>query len=263
MNFNNKVIWITGASSGIGEALAIRLASEKCSLILSARREDDLWRVAQNCSSKIGEILVLPMDVRDQKSREAAVEKIEARFGKLNLLIHAAGITQRSTAMETIESVDRQIMETNYFGPILLTKMAWPLMKKTDAHIVVISSIAGKFGFYNRSAYSASKHALHGFFEALRFEMKNKEFKVTLVCPGYIQTPISLHALTGDGSIHGKMDVTQLKGLPVDLCAEKIIRAIQKNKKEVYIGKNELILWYLKRISPSLFYFLGNRLGPG
>ncbi|MHB1921535.1 MAG: SDR family NAD(P)-dependent oxidoreductase [Chitinophagaceae bacterium] len=222
-----------------------------------------LIRVAQICSQHTPEVLVVPMDVTQEMSRRSAIDTIRDRFGQVDMLIHGAGISQRSRALETLESVDRLIMETNYFGPVLLTKMAWPLMKENHAHLVILSSIAGKFGFYNRSAYSASKHALHGFFESLRFEMNHKNLRVTLVCPGYIRTPISLHALTANGEIHGKMDATQLNGLPVEQCAAIIIRAIQKNKKEVYMGKKELILWYLKRISPAFFYFLGGKLDPG
>ena len=250
----NKVVWITGASSGIGEALALAFASEGAKLILSARRMDELQRVKQSLNLPDSDVLILPLDLSDMSKTNELTQKVIAIYGKIDILINNGGISQRSLTLETPLEIDRKIMEINFFGTIALTKSVLPYMiKQKSGHIIIMSSIAGKFGFYFRSAYSASKHALHGFFEALRMELFNDNIKVLIVCPGKIKTDISINAITGNGGTHNKMDYSQAKGLSAEECARQILNGVRNNKDELFIGGKELKAIWVKRFFPSLF----------
>ena len=254
-NLTGKVIWITGASSGIGEALAYALARHGTKLILSARRKEELARVKGDCKAEAqANIRILPLDLEKSDTLKLSVEAAIQLFGRIDILINNGGISQRSLVSETSLSVDRRLMETNYFGAIALTKYLLPhFISKKGGHFVNVSSVTGKFGTPYRSGYAASKHALHGFFDALRAEHYKDNIRVTMICPGFIRTPITLSAVTGDGSPLNQMDEGQYKGKPVDWCARKIISAIAKNKQEVYIGGREVMAVYLKRFFPRLF----------
>ncbi|MFP4095393.1 MAG: SDR family oxidoreductase [Cyclobacteriaceae bacterium] len=249
----DKVCWITGASSGIGEALSIAMSQEGAKLILSARRETELQRVKQHCMHP-ERVKILPLDLTETESfREKCLEAI-ALFGKIDILVNNGGISQLSLAKDTSLEVDRKIMEVNFFGTIGLTKALLPhFMENNNGHIVVISSLVGKFGSPLRSGYSASKHALHGFFDALRAEHYRDHIRVTMVCPGFIKTQVSVNALIGTGEKQNSMDSAQNKGMPAMECARQIISAIRKNKEEVYIGGKEKYAVYLKRFFPTLF----------
>lgn len=250
----DKVVWITGASSGIGEALALAFAAEGAKIVLSARRAEELERVKNNLRLPESHTLILPLDLSDTSLVEKLTEKVIAKFGKIDILINNGGISQRSLTLETPLEIDRKIMEINFFGTIALTKSVLPYMiRQKSGHIVIMSSIAGKFGFFFRSAYSASKHALHGYFEALRMEIFNENVKVLLVCPGKIKTNISLNAITGTGGKHAKMDESQEKGLSAEECAQQILAGIKKNKDELFIGGKELRAIWVKRFFPSMF----------
>jgi short-subunit dehydrogenase len=145
-------------------------------------------------------------------------------------------------------------METNFFGTVSLTRALLPsMLDRRSGRIAVISSVAGKFGTPLRSAYSASKHALHGFFESLRAEVYTQGITVTLVCPGFIRTNISINALTANGTPQGTMDSAQAGGMSPDACAAKIVAAVEKGRPEVYIGGKELLGIYLNRFVPGLF----------
>src|ERR1051326_7763157 len=171
--FENKVVWITGASSGLGEALAKEFSKEKTKLVLSSRRENELQRVKKDCEKFISSenILVLPLDVTELSNVNSDVEKILKKFGRIDILINNAGVTQRSYVADTSIEVERKIMEVNYFSAAIMSKAVLPQMRKQKSgHIIAISSLMGKFGYYRRSSYSAAKHALHGYFEALRME---------------------------------------------------------------------------------------------
>ena len=254
-HLTGKVIWITGASSGIGEALAYALARKNTRLILSARRKEELARVKGNCpAAGQANIRILPLDLEKSDTLKLSVEAALQLFGHIDILINNGGIGQRSLVAETSLSVDRKLMETNYFGAIALTKYLLPhFIARKTGHFVSISSLTGKFGTPYRSGYAASKHALHGFFDALRAEHHKDNIRVTMICPGFIRTPITLSALTGDGSPLDKMDEGQYKGKPVDWCARRIVSAIEKNKQELYIGGREVMAVYLKRFFPRLF----------
>lgn len=251
----NKVIWLTGASSGIGEALAYELASKGARLILSARRKEELQRVKGNCTvdAQPG-ISILPLDLSQADTLKLSTEAAIQLFGHIDILINNGGISQRSLIAETALSVDRRIMEVNFFSAVALTKYLLPhFIQRKQGHLVNISSLTGKFATPYRSAYAASKHALHGFFDALRAEHFKDNILVTMICPGFIHTPITLSALTGNGTPLNKMDEAQFKGKPADWCARKIVSAIEREKEEVYIGGREVFAVYMKRFFPGLF----------
>lgn len=254
----HKVIWITGASSGIGEALAYELARRGAKLILSARRKEELDRVKGNCVAEAqANIRVLPLDLAASQTLKLITEAAIQLFGNIDVLINNGGISQRSFVRDTILEADRKIMEVNFFGTIAITKYLLPhFLEKKSGHIVTVSSVTGIFGTPYRSTYAASKHALHGFFDSLRAELW-KDVKdaitITMVCPGFIHTPITLSAVTGDGSPLGKMDEAQFKGKSAAWCAAKIIKAIELQKQEVYIGGKETLGVYFKRWFPTLF----------
>jgi short-subunit dehydrogenase len=249
-----KVAWITGASSGIGESLAYRMAAGGASLALSARREDVLRRVQSVCD-RANEHLALPLNMLEPASFESATRAVLDRFGHVDILVHCAGISQRGTAVETQPHVDRHLMELNYLGPVALTKYVLPsMMERRAGHIVAISSLLGKFAVPERAAYSASKHALHGFFDALRAEVFGYDIDVTLICPGFVHTSASLNALATDGTPHGKMDREIKNGMSSDECARRIVRAIERRRREVYIARKERLGLYLSRYTPGLFH---------
>ena len=252
--FKNKVVWITGASSGIGEELAIQLSQSSARVILSARNKESLQLVLQKMNHPERH-LVLPLDLEKQYEFSTLCQSIIDQFGHIDMLFNNGGLSQRSEVHETSMEVDRRIMEINYFGNIALTKTILPYFRKQKSgHIIVTSSVAGKFGFFLRSAYSASKHALHGYYESLLLEEEKNNIAVTILCPGKINTPISMSALHGNGEKHNEMDHNQASGMPVSICVSKILTAVSKKKKEVLIGKREIYAVYIKRFFPSLFW---------
>jgi short-subunit dehydrogenase len=261
---DGMVIWITGASSGIGEAVAKACWQEGANLVLSARRTEELQRVSDGLASSAGrEKMILQMDVTDTDSFGNLTEMVIRRFGRIDILVNNAGISQRSYAAETPLEVDRRIMEVNFFGTVALTKSVLPHMQQSrSGSIVVISSISGKFGFYLRSAYSASKHALHGFFESLRMEVWKDNVHVMLVCPGKIRTNISLHALKADGQSFNRMDEAQADGLPAEVCAARILKGILRKEEEVFIGGPEMKAVWIKQYFPRLFSRIIRRQKP-
>jgi short-subunit dehydrogenase len=260
MKKEQKIIWITGASSGIGEAMAYQWSQEGHFLILSARRENELYRVQNNCKNPTA-IKILPLDLSKQADIETAADIVLKEFGRVDILVNNGGISQRSLTEETAIDVDRKIMEVDYFSGVILTKKILPsMLANKKGHIVAISSIVGLFGFPLRSAYSAAKHAMHGFYETLWIETHTQGIDVTIACPGKILTDVSFHALTKDGTPHGKMDPAQENGITAKQCANKIINAVQKRKKEVYIGRKELLMVYFKRYIPFLYYKLVSKI---
>lgn len=253
MNLQGQRVWITGASSGIGEALAHAFHRAGARLILSARREEELKRVQSACGGEAA-ARILPLDVTHAAELPQKANSALQMFGGIDILVNNAGITQRSLVKDTELEVYRQLMEVNFFGAVTLTKALLPSMiENKHGQIVVISSLVGKFGTPLRSGYAAAKHALHGFFDSLRAEVSRYGIKVLLVCPGYIRTDISLHALRGDGSPHAKMDSGQASGMPVDQCAREILKAIAKGREEIYVGQRDKYIVYLKRFFPGIF----------
>jgi short-subunit dehydrogenase len=264
MKIQGKTIWITGASSGIGEALATELFNQGATVILSARSSGKLNAIKARLDDMAkGRCFIVPCDVTIPEQIEEAAAKVQQLTDHLDILVNNAGVSQRSFALDTTISVDRALFEVNYFGAIGITKSIVPWMiKKGGGNVVVISSMAGKFGFRMRSTYSASKHALHGFFETLRAELHDKNIKVTMVCPGRVKTDISVNSVTGDGKKYGIMDSGQARGVPVEKCARIIVRAVRNNRKEIFIGRSELLLLTIKRVCAPLYYWIVNRASP-
>jgi len=254
MSFNDNVIWITGASSGIGEALTYALHERGAKLILSSRRKEVLEEVKAKCIGDKSDIHILPLDLAESQSMPEKAQQALDRYGHIDYLFNNGGISQRSEVIDTNMEVVRRVMEINFFGSVALTKAVLPSMiERQSGHIVVTSSVMGKFGTRLRSSYAASKHALHGYFDCLRQEVYDDDIDVSLVCPGYIKTDVTKNALEGDGSKHEKMGKGQQKGmLPQDFVA-KLLPKIAHKKEEIYIGGTEIWGVYLKRFVPKLF----------
>ena len=254
-DLKEKVVWITGASSGIGEALAYELAREGALLVLSARNRAKLEEVQEKCLQHTSKCWVQPADLSKTDEVPALVDSVIAQTGRIDFLINNAGRSQRSLAKDTPVAIDRQVMELNFFSVVTLSKQVLlQMLKQGSGHLVVISSITGKFGFPWRTAYSASKHALQGYFEALRAELVNDHIDVTIVSPGRINTNVSINAITESGQSYNKMDEGQANGMPADECAAQIVRAIKKNRREVLVGRKELLMVHIRRFLPALFY---------
>lgn len=248
------VVWVTGASSGIGEGLATELSKAGARLIISARRQEELERVKATCAHP-DQVTVLPLDLADTASMADKVAQAKAAYGRIDVLINNGGISQRDLAINTSLSVDERLLQVNYLGTVALTKAVLPTMlEQGDGHIATITSLTGKFGTPYRSAYAASKHALHGFFDSLRAELWKQGVRVTLVAPGFIRTQISVNALVGSGEKLGKMDDAQANGMPPEKCAQIIIKALEKDREEILIGgPREVAGVYVKRLFPRLF----------
>lgn len=252
-DFSNKVVWITGASSGIGEALAYAFSGVGARLILSSRRGDELERVRSACVHP-ELVKVLPLDLLDIPSFGVRTAEAIAAFGHLDMLVHNGGISQRSLVIETSLDVHRHVMELDYFSYVALTQAVLPhFVERKAGYFVVVSSVMGKIGTPMRSAYAAAKHALHGFFDCLRAEVSPMNIQVTILTPGYIRTNIALNAVTKDGSPLGKSSGNIEGGLPADKAAAQILRALAAGKFEAYIGK----------AGPEKLALLLNRLAPG
>ncbi len=262
-DFKDKVIWITGASSGIGEALAFELAKKEARLILSARREVELKRVGTLTRLPELDLMILPFDLNNTTNASGLAAQIINKFGRIDILVNNGGYSQRSAALDTSVEIDRQIMEVNYFSAVSLTKAVLPYMKRQKGgQIIVISSITGKFGFYLRSSYSAAKHALQGFFESLRLETETLGIKVLIVCPGKIKTNVSINAITSSGESHNKMDESHENAMSAEQCAKQIISGLLNNKEEIYVGGKEILMIKIKRFLPKLFSKLIRKQSP-
>ncbi len=252
--FSNKVVWITGASSGIGKATSLRFAREGATLILTALEADLLQNVRTECLH-LGApaVTLLPFDLSQiDKLPELAQQALQA-YGHIDIFYNNAGISQRGTTVETDIAVIRKVMDIDYFAPVILTKMVLPKMiEQGGGQLAVTTSINGCFGFPLRCAYSSAKHALYGFFETIAAENYKNNIRVTIVTPGRVQTNISVNALEKDGQRHGKMDAGQANGITPEKAADKIVHAIYKQKREVLVGSSELAMVYIKRFFPGL-----------
>ncbi|GHF23526.1 oxidoreductase [Kordiimonas sediminis] len=256
--FSNTTVWITGASSGIGEAFAKKIVTDGASLILSARNEAELNRVKGECQALApdAKILVLPMDVTDEASMPAKVEAAKNFTGRIDYLFNNAGISQRSLAVDTTMDTYRKLFEVDVFGQIALTKLVLPIMiNQGSGHMMVTASVAGKIGVPYRTGYCAAKHAMMGFFDALRAEVAGNNIKVTTITPGFIQTNISKNALKGDGTEFGRTDTNIATGMPVDTCIDVILAKMKKGEPEILVaqGKEAQAVW-LKRFFPKALF---------
>jgi len=253
MYFKDKIIWITGASSGTGEALTYAFDKEEAIIIISARREDELFRVKNNCKNKEN-VFILPLDLEKHEELKIKAEIVLKKYNKIDILFNNGGISQRSYVADTKFYVDKKIIDVNYLGTVALTKAVLPSMiKNKSGHIVVMSSLTGKFGTPLRSAYAGSKHALHGFFDSLRAEVYDKNIFVTIICAGFIKTNIAINALTKNGEAQKHNDPSTENGMSPEYFAQKTLKAIKSKKQELIIGGKEKLGVYLKRFFPKLF----------
>jgi short-subunit dehydrogenase len=255
LKLENQTIWITGASSGVGEGMATVFHREGAELIISARRAAELERVRESCTDGPGGVHIFPFDVADSAEREAAASEVLAQFKRLDVLVNNAGIGQRSAAQDTLLDVDRRIMEVDFFGPVALTKLVLPRMiEQKGGHLVVTSSVAGKHAVPHHSAYCAAKHALHGYFDTLRIEHLDDNIDVTLLVIAGIKSNVFQHALTGDGSEYGTSDWGGSSGISAVECAERVVAAMLNREHEVVIGiEAALQAMRLKDKDPAAF----------
>lgn len=252
-NFKDKIVWITGASSGIGEALAKAFAAEGAKLVLTARRLPELQRVVNSFESDKDQHLIFSLDMEHTLDFQPYVDQVLSKYGRIDYLINNAGISQRDYVVNSSIDVFTKLIQINYLSVVALTKAILPhMMAQKSGHIAAISSVSGRLGSPKRAGYAGSKHALHGFFDGLRSEVSQHGLAVTLVCPGYIKTNISVNALSGQATAHGKMDDNQARGMLPEVCAQKILKALARKKSEVYIGGKEVMGVYLKRFFPSI-----------
>ena len=254
MDFKNKIVWITGASSGIGEALAYEFASKGANLVISARREGELQRVARACESQGGTVFVLPFDMVDTAIHAQQVEAVLKTYGRIDVLVLNAGVSQRSFVLDTKFDVYRQLFEINFFSIVHLVQHVIPVFQKQQSGVFApIASVAGRISTPRRAAYGASKHALIGFFDSVRAELHAFGVQVTTILPGYIRTEISLHAMNEHGEKYGKMDPNQAKGLDPSIAASKIVQAISQGKNYFFVGGNlEKFGLLVQRLFPSI-----------
>jgi len=251
---DNKVIWITGASSGIGEALAYALAKRNCKLIISSRKTAQLEVVRNTCENP-DNVKIVSLDLAHFTSMEAKVQEAIHCFGPIDILINNAGISQRSLIINTEFDVYKKLMDVNYLGTVALSKAILPhFCAQGKGHFVTVTSLMGKFGSPYRSGYCGAKHALHGFFDVLRMEHETDGISVTLICPGFVQTNVAKNALTADGSPQNVEDKATANGLAVAVFTKKMIKAIERKKFEAYIGQGEVKGIYLKRFFPKLLH---------
>jgi short-subunit dehydrogenase len=259
--FKGKVAWITGASSGIGESLVHEFVKKGAIVIASSNDLPGLEKVKAECGSKSEMVHCIPFDLADTIGIDKIVEQQVNELGRIDFLLNIGGISQRARIDETPMWLDRKIFEINYFGTIALSKAVLPYMvRQQSGYILATSSISGRFGFPLRSAYSASKQALHGFIETLYLENKKFNIKASVIIPGRVRTSISIHALDGQGKEHGKLDDGQAKGVTPQQAAKTIISGMLRNKREILVGKGELMMLHIRRYCPWLFFRIADKI---
>lgn len=251
MSLRDKIVWITGASSGIGLAATREFLKRGSLVIVSARRRAELEKLAQDAEP--GQVHVLPVDLSQADGLEDVCQQALAWKGRVDVLVNNAGVSQRSLALETDLETCRKIMELNFFAPVALSRGVIPSMiENKEGRIVIVSSVAGFVGTPKRSSYSASKHACQGWFDSLRAELDGTGVSVTVVAPGYVSTDITQSALTGQGQKHGQSDQGNAQGISPEACARALVKATEKRRREVYVGGKETYAIYLKRWFPGL-----------
>lgn len=257
MSFGGKTVWITGASSGIGEALAKAFTAQGAAVILSGRRVAELERVAQSIGE---ETLVLPFEATDYDALPAVVERAQAWRGGIDMLVNNAGISQRSLGLDTNFEVYRRLMEIDFFAPLRLTQLVLPAMvERGSGHLMAISSVAGKTGSPLRTGYCAAKHAVVGYFDALRAEIARYGIEVTVVTPGFVRTGIAANAVQGDGTTRGRSDDDIDAGISPDEAAAQVMAGLAAGQREIPVGKPggmEMALLDLKRQDPDRVFDL-------
>lgn len=255
-DISDKVIWVTGASSGIGEALAYALSQRGCSLILSSRDSGKLNHVRSRCFNP-AKVKVLPLDLAVTDNMYEKASKAVECFGRVDILVNNAGIRQRSLIAETALPVYKKIMDINYLGTVAVSKAILPhFLQRQQGYFVTVSSVMGKFGSPLRSGYCAAKHALHGFFDVLRMEHQKDGIVVSMICPGFVNTGVAKNVYFPEGSQKGTVAHQTSRGMEPGQFAGKMIRAMRRRKFETYIGGREVAGVYLKRFFPRLLHWV-------
>lgn len=259
--FYRKHAIVTGASSGIGAAIAKQLAKEGCNLFLTGLGLDQLEETKKSCESNGVKVHIIESNFADYSSIDNMVEFVKSHNVNIDLFVLNAGISQRAKAFDTDFETDKTIMQINYWSSVYLIKQFRnEILNSEHTSISVTTSLAGLFGFPLRTSYCSSKHALFGFFESMDLEYDN--VSVTFLIPGRINTPISKSALMGDGKRYDKMDPGQANGLDVDKAAKIAVKAIKKKKHRKLIGKYELLMAHINRYLPRLYYVLSKHISP-
>ena len=251
MDFAGKTAWITGASSGIGEALARGLAARGAALILSGRRLDALQAVADSLDTAK---LILAFEATDLAALPAIAERAIAWRGGVDLLVNNAGVSQRSLALDTDFEVYRRIMEIDYFAPVRLTQLVLPhMVERRSGHLAVVSSIAGKVGVPLRTGYCSAKHAVVGYFDALRAEVEQAYgLGVSVITPGSIATQVAVNAFAGDGGQYRQADPNIENGMPAPDAANIILDGIAAGEREIVVAQGgELAILKMRAADPE------------
>jgi short-subunit dehydrogenase len=251
--FTNKTIIITGASSGIGRELSVRLAEKGVKLVLAARSQQRLEEVAKDCRAKGSEALVVVADVANRLACKKIVDETVNAFGGIDILVNNAGMTMWAE-FETVTNLEalEQIMHVNFFGSMYLTYFALPYLIKSKGQIVGVSSLTGKTGIPTRSIYAASKHAMAGFFDSLRIELKEKGVAVTMIYPGFVSSEVRERALNGEGIPLGKSPVKEKEVMTVEECVRQMLPVIEKRKRELVMTARAKVGLWLKMVAPAL-----------
>jgi len=256
--FHDQVVIVTGASAGIGQFLALQLAKQRAKVAIAARRAERLEQVAAECRARGSEVLVVPTDVSDELQCQALVEKTVAAFGRLDMHINNAGLAVAALFREYANlNLFRHAMEVNFYGAVHCTYYALPYLMQTKGRIVTISSLGGKSGLPANTSYTASKYALHGFFDSLRMELSPHDVSVTLICPYWVVTEFHEAMLDKEGSPRGQQGraIYTKKMMTAERCAEITLEAAYKRRREVLMGPGRLLVW-LKLIAPGFLDWL-------
>lgn len=256
--FKGRKVLITGGGSGIGEAMAYQYAKKGADVILTGRRLEPLEAVRKKCMDLGVRAWCRTVDMEKPETIDELVSWIHSEGHEIDFLLLNAGISQRALTLDTDISVDRRLMEVNYFGGIYLVKALKDMFLERGVHIAVVSSVSGVFGFPVRSAYCASKHAIHGFYETIALEYP--QIKTTIIIPGRIHTDVSKNALDGNGKPTGIMDPGQANGYDVNKCAEVAIKAIARGKHEKVIGGFDTIMVPFYRYITPLFRLIARNV---
>jgi len=263
-NYRDKIIWITGASSGIGAATAERFARDGAKLILSARNEAALKEVEESCrAAGASDVCILPADLSVLEGLEALAGRAWDAFGGIDVFLANAGISQRCYTADADLEVIRKVMDLDYYSPVILVKSLLPRMiERGGGQLACTSSIAGLFGSKQRSAYCSAKAAIRLFFETVGVEYYDQGIRTTVLIPGRVKTRISFSALERGGKAHGRMDEGQAKGISSEKAARTIYKAIAREKREQLTGGAELLMVYIKRFFPGLCFRISRALNP-
>ncbi len=260
--FRDQVVIVTGASAGIGKALAVQLAGQGAKVVIAARRAERLEQVASECRSLGGEVLAVPTDVSDGSQCKALIEKTIAAYGRLDMLINNAGLAVSALFDEYPDlHLFKHTMDVNFYGAVYPTYYALPHLKQTRGRIVAISSLGGKAALPYNTPYVASKYAMHGFYDALRMELHQHGVSCTVVCPSWVATEFHEAQMDKDGvprGPQGRMYYTK-RTMSADRCAALTLRAAYNRRRELLMGPGALVIW-LKVLAPGFVDWLAIKL---